>query len=139
MVYSKDEHGGGGSPCELLRWVRAVAFERLIRDKRFASEVVTVSVGALGLARPNAVVVADAHHQTVAARDLAGGLVEQDPDLEADVMFGALALARLEARGTDHLLGAWQAGRSSLRRPLDEPVDPPGRVEDRAPADDPRG
>ena len=84
-------------------------------------------------------VVADAHHQTVAARDLAGGLVDQDPDLEADVMFGALALARLEARSTDHLLGAWQAGRSSLRQPLDEPRDPPGRVEDRAPADDPRG
>lgn len=52
---------GPQSTIPLLRWVRAVAFERLIRDKRFASEVVTVSVGALGLARPNAVVVADAH------------------------------------------------------------------------------
>jgi hypothetical protein len=42
-------------------------------------------------------VVADAHHQTVAATDLAGGLVEQDPRRAADVVFGALALAKLEA------------------------------------------
>jgi len=55
--YSK----GPQSTIPLLRWMRAMAFERLIRDKRFASEVVTVSVGALGLQRPKAVVVADAH------------------------------------------------------------------------------
>ena len=54
--HSKGPH----STIPLLRWMRAMAFERLIRDKRFASEVVTVSVGALGLQRPKAVVVADA-------------------------------------------------------------------------------
>lgn len=48
------------SAIPLLRWMRAMMFERLVRDKRFASEVVTVSVGALGLERPQAVVVADA-------------------------------------------------------------------------------
>jgi hypothetical protein len=37
-----------------------MAFERLVRDERFASRVATVSVGRLGLARPDAVVVADA-------------------------------------------------------------------------------
>lgn len=52
---------GPESSIPLLRWMRAVTFERLIRDTRFASEVVTVSVGALGLRRPEAVVVADAH------------------------------------------------------------------------------
>lgn len=51
---------GPQSTIPLLRWMRAVAFERLVRDKQFASEVVTVSVGALGLERPKAVVVADA-------------------------------------------------------------------------------
>ena len=51
---------GAQSTIPLLRWMRAMAFERLIRDKRFASEVVTVSVGALGLQRPKAVVVTDA-------------------------------------------------------------------------------
>ena len=83
-------------------------------------------------------VVADAEHQTLAARDLAGGLVAQDPRLETDVMFGASALAALEARTTEHVLGAWERGETSLRRPLDIPSDPPGLVEDRAPADDPR-
>ena len=42
------------------RWMRAMAFERLVRDDRFASRVATVAVGALGLPRPDAVVVADA-------------------------------------------------------------------------------
>ena len=83
-------------------------------------------------------VVADAHHQTVAARDLAGGLVAQDPDLEVDVMFGAAALGALEARATDHVLGAWKRGETSLRRRLEVPTDPPGRREGRLPADDPR-
>jgi hypothetical protein len=51
---------GPQSSIPLLRWMRAVTFERLIRDSRFASEVVTVSVGALGLNRPKSVIVADA-------------------------------------------------------------------------------
>ena len=55
---------GPQSAIPLLRWMRAMMFERLVRDKRFASEVVTVSVGALGLGRPQAVVVADAHIDT---------------------------------------------------------------------------
>lgn len=55
---------GPQSTIPLLRWMRAMAFERLVRDKQFASEVVTVSVGALGLGRPKAVVVADARIDT---------------------------------------------------------------------------
>lgn len=55
---------GPQSTIPLLRWMRAMAFERLVRDKQFASEVVTVSVGALGLERPKAVVVADARIDT---------------------------------------------------------------------------
>lgn len=83
-------------------------------------------------------VVADAHHQTIAAHQLAGGLVAADPTQEVEVMFGAAALAHLEARSTERLLDAWQSGRSALRRPLDLPDEPLGRHEDRAAADDPR-
>lgn len=43
------------------RWMRAMTFERLVRDERFASEVATTAVGRLGLERPAAVVIADAH------------------------------------------------------------------------------
>lgn len=42
MVYSKDEHGGGGSHCELLRWVRAIA------EPRGISELAPSSTGHLG-------------------------------------------------------------------------------------------
>ena len=43
-----------------LRWMRAMAFERLVRDQRFASKVVTTAVGSLELDRPPAVAVVDA-------------------------------------------------------------------------------
>src|SRR3954454_24460993 len=45
------------------RWMRAMAFERLVRDDRFASRVATVAVGGLGLPRPGAGVVGDAKRE----------------------------------------------------------------------------
>jgi hypothetical protein len=59
-------------------------------------------------------VVADAHHREVAADGLAGGLARAEPELAADILFGARALMAVEARFTDHLLRAWADGRSSL-------------------------
>ncbi|MDP5184391.1 hypothetical protein QOZ88_17285 [Blastococcus sp. BMG 814] len=44
----------GGIPE--ARWMRAMTFERLVKDERFASEVATTAVGRLGLARPTEVV-----------------------------------------------------------------------------------
>ncbi len=82
-------------------------------------------------------VVADAEHQTVALEELAGGLARQEPALARDIVFGARALAALEAQVTDHAVGAWEHGRSSLRGPV--PVGPaPGLLEGREPGDDPR-
>ena len=63
-------------------------------------------------------VVADAEHQTIAARDLAGGLVEQEPELTGDVLFGAHAIGHVEGLFTAHLLDSWEDRRTSLRRPL---------------------
>ena len=40
--------------------MRAMTFERLVRDRRFASEVATTAVGRLGLARPSAVITVNA-------------------------------------------------------------------------------
>lgn len=48
----------GGIPQ--ARWTRAMIFEHLVRDPRFASEVATTTLGRLGLDRPAAVVTADA-------------------------------------------------------------------------------
>jgi hypothetical protein len=63
-------------------------------------------------------VVADAHHERVAAFDLAGGLAAQDPRLSADILFGARCAGMVEGRFTEAVLDAWERGESSLRRPL---------------------
>jgi len=60
-------------------------------------------------------VEADSIHDMIATHDLVGSLVEAEPDLSDDVLFGAQALALLERRFAEHLLGAWEAGRTSLR------------------------
>jgi hypothetical protein len=83
-------------------------------------------------------VVADAHHQTVAATELAGGLVEQDPRQAANIAFGALALERLEGLLTDQVLDAWEVGRTSLLAPLPDIDEAPGQRAEAVPADDPR-
>lgn len=48
----------GGIPK--ARWMRAMTFERLVREDRFASEVATTAVGRLGLDRPTEVVTVNA-------------------------------------------------------------------------------
>jgi len=60
-------------------------------------------------------VEADAVHENIAAYDLAGGLAGQEPELAADIVFGARALLLLEARFAQRLLDSWRAGESSLR------------------------
>lgn len=82
-------------------------------------------------------VVADAEHQTVAADELAGGLARQQPDLAADIVWGARILAHLEAMVAAKTIAAWEAGSSSLLGPYDV-APPPGLHEDRGAADDPR-
>ena len=59
-------------------------------------------------------VEADIRHATVAATALAGGLARQQPDLAADILFGAKALSAVEGRLTAHLLESWSSGRTSL-------------------------
>ncbi|NHT18250.1 iron-containing redox enzyme family protein [Cellulomonas sp. IC4_254] len=63
-------------------------------------------------------VEADAVHEQIAGRDLAGGLVEQQPALRDDVLFGAAACLAVDGRVGRHQIERWTAGESSLRRPL---------------------
>ncbi|HEV7861877.1 MAG TPA: iron-containing redox enzyme family protein, partial [Acidimicrobiia bacterium] len=60
-------------------------------------------------------VMADAHHEVVAAEGLIGGLARTEPDLVAGIVFGAAALMATEERFAAHLLERWAAGRTSLR------------------------
>ena len=63
-------------------------------------------------------VEADAVHENIAAWDLAGGLAADEPDVAADILFGARALLQTEARWATHLMDSWERGETSLRSPL---------------------
>jgi hypothetical protein len=69
-------------------------------------------------------VEADAVHENVAAVDLAGGLVRQDPAQAAHILWGARTLAYLGDRWASHLLNCWSQGRGSLLGELEpEPLE----------------
>jgi Iron-containing redox enzyme len=63
-------------------------------------------------------VEADAVHENIAAWDLAGGLAADEPEVAADILFGARALLQIEARWASHLMDAWEGGGTSLRAPV---------------------
>lgn len=57
---------------------------------------------------------ADAVHEQVMRREVLGDLLVTEPELARDVVFGVQASELLESRLSRHLLGAWQAGTTSL-------------------------
>jgi len=63
-------------------------------------------------------VEADAVHEQIAGHDLAGGVVEAEPELLDDVLFGAATVLALDGVLGGQVLEAWSAGRSALRIPL---------------------
>ncbi|MFJ8747605.1 iron-containing redox enzyme family protein [Embleya sp. NPDC127516] len=60
-------------------------------------------------------VEADAVHEQLMRREVVAGLLEEEPDLESDLVFGIRATGLVEDRLAAHLLAAWNEGRSSLR------------------------
>ncbi|HYI62872.1 MAG TPA: iron-containing redox enzyme family protein [Acidimicrobiales bacterium] len=64
----------------------------------------------------------DEHHGRLARDQMAAPVVASDPSLGPEVVFGAAALSRCEARLAGHILGAWDRGRSSLRPPTPAPL-----------------
>src|SRR5690554_776769 len=62
-------------------------------------------------------VEADAVHEQIAGRDLAGGLVEAEPHLLDDVLFGASACLTVDGWMAGDILESWERGESSLRQP----------------------
>lgn len=74
-------------------------------------------------------VEADAVHENLAAVDLAGGLVRQDPRLWESVLWGARSLSHLTKRWASALLESWSEGRTSLLAELQtEPLELPNAV-----------
>jgi hypothetical protein len=62
-------------------------------------------------------VEADAVHEQIAARDLAGSLAEDEPELLEDIIFGAAAGLAMDDLAGAHVLDAWSNDRSALRGP----------------------
>ena len=67
-------------------------------------------------------VVADSVHDQIALHQLAGALAVAEPQLSEDIIFGAGCAAYADRVLADHLFLSWSAGKTSLRRPLDEVV-----------------
>lgn len=63
-------------------------------------------------------VEADAVHEQVVRTDVVGSLVQQEPALARDVVFGMRAFGMLEDRLERFILERWGEGQSSLRHPL---------------------
>lgn len=63
-------------------------------------------------------VEADAVHEQIAGRDLAGSLAEAEPGVRDDVLWGAAAYLALDGLAGAQMLAAWAAGRSALRGPV---------------------
>jgi hypothetical protein len=91
---------------------------------RYSQALSRLGVAEEGRAFYDVHVEADQWHQHLAADDMVGDLLRCEPDLAADVLFGAAALVAVEARFSKHLLGCWQEGRTSLVS--DAGLDAPG-------------
>ncbi|MEU6227258.1 iron-containing redox enzyme family protein [Streptomyces sp. NPDC047042] len=128
-------HYVDAAPAEALATVNLMSLFGLHRALRgalvghFAAVEVTSSPGSRRLAEamrrvdagPAAVrfytehVTADAVHEQVVRHEVVGGLLESEPDLDADVVFGVHATTYLEERLAAGLLAAWRRGGTGLR------------------------
>ena len=90
-----------------------------IPNRRYATGLRRLGLGEDATEFFDEHVMADAVHENIAAVDLAGGLVRQEPAQCAPALWGARALVELEYRWAEHLLASWRDGRSSLREPLE--------------------
>ncbi|MFF9864934.1 iron-containing redox enzyme family protein [Streptomyces sp. NPDC013953] len=63
-------------------------------------------------------VEADAVHEQVMRRHVLGDLLAREPELAGDIAFGIRATVWLDERWEERVLASWDAGRTSLRRPL---------------------
>jgi hypothetical protein len=82
---------------------------------RYASVVDRHHLGATARKFYDVHVIADAHHGPLAASDLVGAYLAEQPQDAAILLWGAHALLHVEDRFASRLLDAWSEGRSSLR------------------------
>jgi hypothetical protein len=81
---------------------------------RYSAALARFGIGPEGRRFYDVHVAVDEVHAVVARDRLVAGLVRAEPNLGADVLFGAAAVLMLEQQFTRHLLDSWSEGRSSL-------------------------
>ena len=86
---------------------------------RYKAALERMGVGERAQRFYDAHVIADERHQVVALEDMVDGLVEAEPFLGGEVVFGARALAAVEGLFAQHLLTSWSDDTSSLRQSED--------------------
>lgn len=84
-------------------------------SRRLAEALRRVGAGPAAVRFYTEHVEADAVHEQVVRHDVVGGLLESEPRLDADVVFGIRATSYLEDRLAVRLLGAWRKGSTALR------------------------
>lgn len=92
---------------------------------RYAAALARMGVGPSGRRFYEVHVEADAEHEVIAADGMVAPLVEVDPGLGDDVVFGAEALLLVEDRFTRRLLGVWNTDSTSLLE-VDDAAGPAG-------------
>ena len=83
-------------------------------NRRYGEALRRLGFGSKATAFYDEHVEADAVHENIAAYDLGGSLERDEPELAGDVELGARCLLYLEGLWGEHLMSAWDAGRSSL-------------------------
>src|SRR3712207_7914671 len=83
-------------------------------SRRYSSGLRRLGHGARTTVFYDEHVEADAVHEQIAAVDMCGSLVAEDPSLADDVLFGAACSLALDGLAAAHLLDAWGAGRPAL-------------------------
>ncbi|MER7968458.1 iron-containing redox enzyme family protein [Streptomyces sp. NPDC096080] len=86
-------------------------------SRRLAKALRRTGAGAAAVRFYEEHVEADAVHEQVVRREVIGGLLDQEPRLEEDVVFGIEATVLLEDRLGATLLSRWHHHRSALRTP----------------------
>jgi hypothetical protein len=85
--------------------------------ERYSRALARLGIGPEGRRFYDVHVEADVRHGVIALERMVAGLIEIEPYLGADLLFGAAAALLVEERFSHHLLSSWSSGRSSLLRP----------------------
>ncbi len=81
---------------------------------RYSNALARFGIGQDGRRFYDVHVTADERHALIARDKMVAGLIRAEPEVSADLLFGAAAVLMLEQRFTSHLLDAWKDNRSSL-------------------------